>query len=40
MLAGHIELQEKIRELVEGIRLAKTPQTSSPTELNIAASGK
>jgi glycosyltransferase involved in cell wall biosynthesis len=40
MLAGHIELQEKIRELVEGIRLAKTPQTSSPTELNVAASGK
>ncbi|MDH4201331.1 MAG: glycosyltransferase [Phycisphaerae bacterium] len=40
ILAGHIELQEKIRELVEGIRLAKTSQAFSPTELNVAASGK
>jgi tetratricopeptide (TPR) repeat protein len=39
-LTGHIELQEKVKKLVEGIRLAKAPQTSSPIGFKFAGSRK
>ena len=39
-LAGQVELMEKLKKLVDGIRLAKTFQASSQAEFNIAGSGK
>jgi hypothetical protein len=40
MMIGRIELRDKLKKLVEGIRLAKISQTSSQSGFDIAGSEK